>query len=106
MMLPLQITFRHMESSPALAARIRALASKLDRFSAHIIRCHVVVAPPAHHRHKGTSGSTSRFQTEKSPSGMPTRQITRTGIPTWRCAMHSARPAGNWRTTSVNAMGM
>ena len=53
MILPLQITFRHMDPSPALEARIRELASRLDRFSAHIMRCHIVVEPPAHHKHKG-----------------------------------------------------
>ena len=53
MILPLQITFRHMEPSPALEDRIRKLASRFDRFSAHIMRCHVIVEPPAHHKHQG-----------------------------------------------------
>lgn len=53
MILPLQITFRQMDPSPALEARIRELASKLDRFSEHIVRCHVVVEPPARHKHQG-----------------------------------------------------
>lgn len=50
---PLQITFRHMEPSPALETRIRELAARLERFSTHIMRCHVVVEPPAHHQHQG-----------------------------------------------------
>ena len=49
----LQVTFRHMDPSPALEARIRELASRLDRFSDHILRCHVIVEPQAHHKHKG-----------------------------------------------------
>ncbi len=53
MILPLQITFRHMEPSPALETRIRELASRLDKFSEHIMRCHVIVEPPAHHKHQG-----------------------------------------------------
>ena len=53
MKLPLQITFRHMDSSPALEARIRELASRLEKFSAHITRCHVILEPPAHHKHQG-----------------------------------------------------
>ena len=53
MIIPLQITFRQMEPSPALEARIRELAAKLDKFSAHIMRCHVVVEPPAHHQRRG-----------------------------------------------------
>jgi cold shock CspA family protein len=53
MKLPLQITFRHMEPSPALEARIRELASRLDKFSAQIMRCHVVVEAPHQHSQQG-----------------------------------------------------
>ncbi len=53
MILPLQITFRHMDPSPALEARIRELAGRLDRFSAHIMRCHVILEPSSHHKHQG-----------------------------------------------------
>lgn len=53
MKLPLQITVRHMEPSPALEARIRELAARLDKFSASIMRCHVIVAAPAKHKHQG-----------------------------------------------------
>ena len=53
MILPLQITFRHMDPSPALEARIRELASRFDRFSEHIVRCHVIVEPVPHHQHQG-----------------------------------------------------
>ena len=54
MILPLQITFRQMDPSPALEARIRELAAKLDRFSGQIMRCHVIVEPLAHHKHQGS----------------------------------------------------
>jgi ribosomal subunit interface protein len=53
MRLPLQITFRHMDPSPALEARIRELASRLERFSGEIMRCHVIVQPVPHHRRQG-----------------------------------------------------
>ena len=53
MQLPLQITFRHMEPSPALEARIRKLATQLERFSPRISRCHVIVEPVPHHQHQG-----------------------------------------------------
>jgi ribosomal subunit interface protein len=53
MKLPLQITLRHMDASPVLQRRIRELASRLDRFSEHVMRCHVIVEPPAHHKHQG-----------------------------------------------------
>ena len=51
--LPLQITFRHMDPSPALAARIRALVARLAKFDARISHCHVIVAPPPRHRRHG-----------------------------------------------------
>jgi ribosome-associated translation inhibitor RaiA len=53
MQLPLQITFRHLEPSAALEARIRKLAAKLERFSPHIMRCHVIVEPTPQHQHQG-----------------------------------------------------
>ena len=53
MRLPLQVTFRHMEPSSALETRIRELAAKLEKFSEHVVRCHIVVELPAHHQHRG-----------------------------------------------------
>jgi ribosome-associated translation inhibitor RaiA len=53
MIIPLQITFRHMDASAALEARIRELATRLDRFSEHIMRCRVVVEPLSRHSHQG-----------------------------------------------------
>lgn len=53
MQTPLSLTYRHIDSSPALAARVRELAERLERFHSRIIRCEVAIeAPPAHH-HKG-----------------------------------------------------
>ena len=43
MQLPLQITFRHMDSSEAVAARIRERAGEFERFFDRIISCRVVV---------------------------------------------------------------
>jgi cold shock CspA family protein/ribosome-associated translation inhibitor RaiA len=54
MHLPLQITFRHMEPSPALEARIRQLAEKLDHYSQEIMSCRVVIEAPHKHHHQGT----------------------------------------------------
>jgi len=53
MKLPLQITFRDAEASPALEARIHELAARLERFSAHIMHCHVVVEEPHKHQSQG-----------------------------------------------------
>jgi ribosomal subunit interface protein len=43
MLLPLQITFRHMDPSDAVAARIRERAEALERFFDRIVSCRVVV---------------------------------------------------------------
>ena len=53
MQLPLQITFRHMEPSAALEARVRELAGRFDRFGADIIGCHVTIEAPHQHQHQG-----------------------------------------------------
>jgi cold shock CspA family protein len=42
-----------MEPSPALEARIRELAARLDKFSAGIMHCHVIVEAPPKHQHQG-----------------------------------------------------
>ena len=51
MQLPLQITFRHMQPSEAVEAKIREYVTKLDKFYDRIIECHVVVEAP-HQRHR------------------------------------------------------
>ena len=43
MQLPLQITFRHMDTSDAVAARIRERAEELERFFDRVMSCRVVV---------------------------------------------------------------
>ena len=53
MQLPLQITFRDMEPSPAVEAKIREKAEKLDRFREDIMSCRVVVEKHHRHHHKG-----------------------------------------------------
>jgi ribosomal subunit interface protein len=53
MQLPLEISFRNMEPSPAIEARIHEKAAKLDRFASRVMRCRVVVEVPHRHSHKG-----------------------------------------------------
>lgn len=53
MRLPLQVTFRDVDPSPTLEARVRELAGRLDRFSDQIMRCHVTVEAPHRHQHQG-----------------------------------------------------
>ena len=54
MQLPLQITFRHMEPSPAVEAKVRERADKLERFFDQITACRVAVEAPHRHHHQGT----------------------------------------------------
>ena len=53
MQIPLQISFRNMDPSPAVEERIRKKAAKLERFNDRIIGCSVVVEAPHRHHHKG-----------------------------------------------------
>ena len=53
MQTPLRITFRGMEPSPAVEARVREHVDRLERFHDGITGCHVIVAAPPAHRHKG-----------------------------------------------------
>jgi ribosome-associated translation inhibitor RaiA len=50
---PVQITFRNMDPSPAVEARIREKVTKLERISDRIIGCDVTVEAPHRHHHKG-----------------------------------------------------
>jgi ribosomal subunit interface protein len=53
MPIPLQITFRKMDPSPAVEERIRKKVEKLERFHDRIVNCSVVVEAPHRHHHKG-----------------------------------------------------
>jgi ribosomal subunit interface protein len=53
MQIPLQVTFRHMEHSPALEAKIRERAAELEQFFPHIVGCHVVVEQESRHHQQG-----------------------------------------------------
>lgn len=53
MRLPLQITFRNMEQSDAIEAKIREKAEKLDQVCDDIMGCRVVVEPSHKNHHKG-----------------------------------------------------
>ncbi|HUL94137.1 MAG TPA: HPF/RaiA family ribosome-associated protein [Burkholderiales bacterium] len=53
MQVPLEITVRGMPHSPALEARIREKAARLEEFDSRIIRCHVMVEESGKHQHQG-----------------------------------------------------
>ena len=53
MTIPVNITFRHMDSSPAVETRVRELANLLGVLSDRIQSCRVVVDSPHRHHHQG-----------------------------------------------------
>jgi ribosome-associated translation inhibitor RaiA/cold shock CspA family protein len=53
MQLPIQITFRNMDSSPAVEARVREEVEKLSEFYDSIMGCRVMVETPHQHRQQG-----------------------------------------------------
>jgi ribosomal subunit interface protein len=53
MQIPLQISFRNMDPSPAVEAIVREKAAKLDRFFERIVSCEVTVEAPHRRQHKG-----------------------------------------------------
>jgi ribosome-associated translation inhibitor RaiA len=55
MTIPIQITFRHMDPSAAVEARVRELTDHLGVFSDRIQSCRIVVDAPHRHQHQGTT---------------------------------------------------
>lgn len=53
MQIPLQITFRGIEKSEAVEARIREKVNKLERFHSHIMSCRVAVEAEHQRHHQG-----------------------------------------------------
>jgi ribosomal subunit interface protein len=53
MQLPLEISFRNMDRSEAVEAKVRERAAKLDQFADHIMSCRVMVEAPHKHHHQG-----------------------------------------------------
>ncbi len=51
--IPLQVSFRNMDRSEAVEARVREKAEKLEQFYGHLTSCRVLVEAPERRRHKG-----------------------------------------------------
>lgn len=96
MQLPLQVTFRNIEASPALETRIRELAARLDRFSGHIMRCHVIIEIPHRHKHQGEHFEITidltvpgeEIAIKRTHSGQPSHEDAYVAL---RDAFHAAR---------------
>lgn len=61
MAIPLQITFRDIDPSAAIEARIRERAKRLDKFADRATGLHVIVAAP-HARPQGSAHKDRAFQ--------------------------------------------
>lgn len=55
MMIPMQTTFRNMDHSVAVVARLQDEADKLDQYFDRITSCRVMVEAPHRHRRRGDS---------------------------------------------------
>jgi ribosomal subunit interface protein len=53
MQIPVEVTFKEMDRSEAVEARIQELAAKLERVFEPVIRCDVMVETPHRHQQKG-----------------------------------------------------
>lgn len=53
MQIPMQVTFRGMDPSPAVEERVREEIAKLEQYSDRITGCHVVVEKSQHRHHQG-----------------------------------------------------
>jgi len=53
MQIPLQLTYRHMEPSAALTAKIQERVDKLEQFHPNLTGCRVVVEQEHRHHHQG-----------------------------------------------------
>lgn len=53
MQLPVQVTYRGMQSSAALEDAVRDRAAKLEQFHARIMSCRVTIEQPARHKRQG-----------------------------------------------------
>ena len=53
MAIPLRITYRDIEASDAIEARINDRVKRLEKFAKRATGLHVTVAAPHHHGHKG-----------------------------------------------------
>lgn len=51
--IPLQVSFRNMDRSEAVEARVREKAGKLEQYYGHLTSCRVVVEAPQRRHHKG-----------------------------------------------------
>jgi ribosome-associated translation inhibitor RaiA len=93
---PVQITYRNMEHSEAVTARIHEEADKLDEFFPRITSCRVVVEAP--HRHK-KSGELFHLRIDLA---VPGREIVVSHEPSPRAALSRGDEAALEKHTEIH----
>jgi ribosome-associated translation inhibitor RaiA/cold shock CspA family protein len=93
---PLDISFRDMESSPAIEAAVRRWAEKLARVYDRIVRCHVIIERPHQHQRQGQPMRVAVTISVPGPDIAVTRNTGRAGAhedlhAAIRDAFHAAR---------------
>jgi ribosome-associated translation inhibitor RaiA len=83
--MPLQLTFRHLAHSDALATHIHRRTEKLERVFGRIISCHVVVELAGHHHHHG-----DRYRVSIN-LGLPGRELLVSHTPPDERGLETAR---------------
>ena len=53
MPIPVRVTFKGLDASPALEERVREKAAHLERFAEQIVGCHVTIEAPHRHQRQG-----------------------------------------------------
>ena len=71
MQTPLQITFRNIESSPAVESKVRERVAELEQFHDRIISCRVMIEAPDRRHHQVGSGELPGVQVEVGGVGPP-----------------------------------
>lgn len=84
--LAVQTTFRQMDSSPAVTARVEAEARKLLRYFDRITHCHVVILAPHRHHRRG------RHYTVHIELGVPGDLLVINHDPSVHPKMETGRP--------------
>lgn len=89
MTLPVQITFRNIEHSDRIEAKVRREVARLERFYSPIMSCRIILEAPEHRRKHG------ELRHVRIDLGVPGGELVVKSEP----ALHSSVPEGTRKTT-------
>jgi ribosome-associated translation inhibitor RaiA len=96
MQLPVQITYRNMDSSAAVTERIQQEAAKLEEFFSRITHCRVMVEAP-HRHHKWGELYHIRIDI-----GVPGKDLVVSHEPTAHGVLSHDEPAALWKHIEIH----